>query len=177
MARVRRVLKRQRRLTVHAAQRAVDRPWHRTGLGCTVTTRHVTRRHVRAQALQAFPAQVRARPGRTRGRTIRQSVAERRRRRLGWRACCGGAEGRAPRRDLDPGIPAAATALPRDARGPERRSGAANPRRGPAGGRAPGHVSPRPVASASAPSAGARAATARLAALGLPSRFAGCLRP
>jgi RNA-directed DNA polymerase len=101
MASVRRVLKRTRRRKVNAAKSAVDRPWHRPCLGFTGTTRQVNRRHVSEKALKAFQAKVRALTGRTRGRTIRQSVAELRQLRLGWRACCGFAEGRSPRRDLD----------------------------------------------------------------------------
>ena len=98
---MRRVLKRTRRLTVHAAKSAVDRPWHRTCLGCTCTKRPVNRRHMREKALKAFQATVRALTGRTRGRTIRPIVAARRQRRLGWRAFCGFAAVRSPRRDLD----------------------------------------------------------------------------
>ena len=81
---VRRVLQRTRRLTVHAAKSAVDRPWHRPCLDCTCTQRPVNRRHVREQALKAFHAKGRALTGRTRGRTIRPSGAARRPRRLGW---------------------------------------------------------------------------------------------
>jgi RNA-directed DNA polymerase len=43
----------------------------------------------------------RASTGRTRGRTIRPIMTERRQLRLGWRACCGVAEGRSPLRDRD----------------------------------------------------------------------------
>jgi hypothetical protein len=56
---------------------------------------------VRDQALQAFNATVRAITRRTRGRTIRQIVTERRQLLLGWRAFFGVAEVRSPRRDLD----------------------------------------------------------------------------
>ena len=101
MARVTRFRKRKRRLQVKAAKRAVDRPWNRTCLGGTCTTRQCNRGQVREQARKAFPAKVRARTGRPRGRTIRQSVAERRPLRLGWRAFFGVAEVRSPRRDLD----------------------------------------------------------------------------
>jgi RNA-directed DNA polymerase len=86
------------------AQSAVDRPWNRTCRGCTCTRRQPNRRQVRAQALQAVHAQGRASTGRTRGRTIRQIVPARRQLRLGWRACCGVAARRAPRRALDPWI-------------------------------------------------------------------------
>ena len=100
-ASVTRVLKRTRRLKVHEAKSAVDRPWNRTFLGCTCTKRQVNRRHVSEKALKAFQAKVRALTGRTRGRTIRQIVAERRQLMLGWRAFFGFAEVRSPLRDLD----------------------------------------------------------------------------
>ena len=104
MARVRRVLERTLRLKVNAAKSAVDRPWTRTCLGFTCTTRQSNRRTVSEKALQAFKAQVRELPGRTRGRTMRQIVQELRQLRLGWRACFGFAEGRSPLRELDPWI-------------------------------------------------------------------------
>jgi RNA-directed DNA polymerase len=102
MARVTRLLKRPRRLTVRETKSAVDRPWNRTVLGVTFTTRQSHRRKVREQALQAFNAKVRAIPGRTRGRTIRPLGPELRQLRLGWRAFFGVAEVRSPRRDLAP---------------------------------------------------------------------------
>jgi hypothetical protein len=104
MASVRRVLKRTRRLKVTAAKSAVDRPWNRTCLGCTFTTRQCNRRTGRETALKAFHAKGRALTGRTRGRTRRPIVAELRQLMRGWRACFGFAEGRSPRRDLDPWI-------------------------------------------------------------------------
>ena len=100
----RRFLERQLRLTVNEAKSAVERPWNRTCLGFTFTRRQPKRRQVRETALKACNAKVRERPGRTRGRTIRQSVTARRQLMLGWRACFGFAEGRSPRRDLDKGI-------------------------------------------------------------------------
>jgi RNA-directed DNA polymerase len=100
-ARMTRVLERPRRLKVHAAQRAVDQPWTRMGRGCTCTARRPHRRQVREQALKAVTAPGRASMGRTRGRTIRPIVTERRQLRLEWRACCGVAEGRSPLRDRD----------------------------------------------------------------------------
>jgi hypothetical protein len=101
MASVRRVLERKLRLTVNETKSAVDRPWNRTVLGCTFTRRQSHRRQVSEKALKAFQAKVRELTGRTRGRTIRQIVQELRQRLLGWRAFCGVAEGRSPRRDLD----------------------------------------------------------------------------
>jgi RNA-directed DNA polymerase len=101
MARGTRFLTRQLRLTVKATKSAVDRPWNRTCLGCTLTKRPSNRWKVSEQALQAFNAQVRAITGRTRGRTIRQIGPERRPLLRGWRAFFGCAEVRSPRRDLD----------------------------------------------------------------------------
>jgi RNA-directed DNA polymerase len=104
MASVTRVLERTRRRKVNEAKRAVDRPWNRTCLGCTCTRRQPNRRQVRETALKALKAKVRAMTGRPRGRTIRPIVQALRQLSLGWRAFFGVAEGRAPRRDLDPWI-------------------------------------------------------------------------
>ena len=101
MARVRRFLEQKRRRTVTEAKSAVDRPWNRTGLGCTVTRRRGNRRQVSAPARQAFTAPGRATTSRTRGRTIRQRVTALRQLRLGWRAFFGVAEGRSPLRALE----------------------------------------------------------------------------
>jgi RNA-directed DNA polymerase len=101
MASVTRFLKRKLRLKVNEAKSAVDRPWNRTFLGFTFTKRQFNRRKVSEKALKAFQAKVRALTGRTRGRTIRQIVAELRQLMLGWRAFFGFAEVRSPLRDLD----------------------------------------------------------------------------
>jgi RNA-directed DNA polymerase len=101
MASVTRFLKRKLRLKVNEAKSAVDRPWNRTFLGFTFTKRQSNRRKVSEKALKAFQAKVRALTGRTRGRTIRQIVAELRQLMLGWRAFFGFAEVRSPLRDLD----------------------------------------------------------------------------
>jgi RNA-directed DNA polymerase len=101
MASVTRFLKRKLRLKVNEAKSAVDRPWNRTFLGFTFTKCQFNRRKVSEKALKAFQAKVRALTGRTRGRTIRQIVAELRQLMLGWRAFFGFAEVRSPLRDLD----------------------------------------------------------------------------
>jgi hypothetical protein len=98
---VRRVLERKLRLTVNETKSAVDRPWNRTFLGFTFTRRQPNRRQVSEKALKTFHAKVRELTGRTRGRTIRQIVTERRQLMLGWRAFFGFAEVRSPLRDLD----------------------------------------------------------------------------
>jgi RNA-directed DNA polymerase len=56
---------------------------------------------VSEKALKAFKVKGRELTGRTRGRTIRQSVPDLRQLILGWRAFFGVAEVRSPRRDLD----------------------------------------------------------------------------
>jgi RNA-directed DNA polymerase len=101
MARVRRLLQRTLRLTVKEAKSAGDRPWNRTFLGVTVTTRQVNRRQVSEKALTTCQATVRALTGRTRGRPRPQIVPELRQLRVGGRAFFGFAEGHSPRRDLD----------------------------------------------------------------------------
>lgn len=101
MASVTRFRKRKLRLKVNAAKSAGDRPWNRTFLGFTFTQRQSTRRKVSEKALKAFQAKGRALTGRTRGRTIRQIVAELRQLMLGWRAFFGFAAVRLPLRDLD----------------------------------------------------------------------------
>jgi RNA-directed DNA polymerase len=97
----RRQPERKLRLKVNEAKSVVDRPWNRKFLGFTFTRRQPNRRQVSAKALLAFKAKVRARTGRTRGRTIRQIVQELRQLILGWRAFLGFAEVRSPLRDLD----------------------------------------------------------------------------
>jgi RNA-directed DNA polymerase len=101
MARVTRFLECKLRLKVNAAKSAVDRPWNRKCRGFTFTRRQPNRRQLSEKALKAFKATGRAITGRTRGRTIRQIVAELRRVMLDWRAFFGFAEVRSPLRDLD----------------------------------------------------------------------------
>ena len=101
MASVTRFLERKLKLTVNTAKSAVARPWHRKFLGFTFTRTRPSRRKVSAKALQAFKANVRTVTGRTRGRTIRQIVAELRTLVLGWRAYFGFTEVPSPLRDLD----------------------------------------------------------------------------
>ena len=101
MASVTRFLERKLKLTVNTAKSAVARPWHRKFLGFTFTRTRPNRRKVSAKALQAFKANIRTVTGRTRGRTIRQIVAELRTLVLGWRAYFGFTEVPSPLRDLD----------------------------------------------------------------------------
>jgi RNA-directed DNA polymerase len=162
MASVRRVLERTLRLTVNEAKSAVDRPWNRTFLGFTCTRRQFNRRQVSEKALQAFQVKVRERTGRTHGRTMRQIVQGLGQVILGWRAFFGFAAVRSPLRDLDKWLRRRLRRLPLETMGPAGLPGAATTRRGPAAGLEHGQVSPRPVASASAPCTGDRAAPALL---------------
>jgi hypothetical protein len=173
MASVTRVRQRPRRRTVHEAKSAGDRPGNRTGRGVPCTQRPCHRRHVREQALKAFHAKGRALTGRTRGRTIRQLVADLRQRRRGWRACCGLAEVRAPRRALDPWI---RRRLRSDHGKPWGRSGARELR--PRGGGRPwagntGKSAHGPWRLRPSPARALARPPRACAALGLPSRFAG----
>jgi RNA-directed DNA polymerase len=101
MASVTRFLERRLRLKVNEAKSAVDRPWNRKFLGFTFTRTRPNRRKVSEKALKAFRAKVREVTNRTRGRTIRQIVAELRRTILGWRAYFKFTEVPSPLRDLD----------------------------------------------------------------------------
>ena len=101
MASVTRLLERRLRLKVNEAKSAVDRPWNRKFLGFTFTRTRPNRRKVSEKALKAFRAKVREVTNRTRGRTIRQIVAELRRTILGWRAYFKFTEVPSPLRDLD----------------------------------------------------------------------------
>ena len=101
MASVSRFLERRLRLKVNEAKSAVDRPWNRKFLGFTFTRSRPNRRKVSEKALKAFRAKVREVTSRTRGRTIRQIVAELRRTILGWRAYFRFTEVPSPLRDLD----------------------------------------------------------------------------
>lgn len=101
MAGVTRFLERRLKLKVNAAKSAVDRPSNRKFLGFTLTRGRVPRRKVDERPLRAFKARVRELTGRTRGRTMRQIVAELRRYILGWRGYFGFAEVTSPLLDLD----------------------------------------------------------------------------
>jgi RNA-directed DNA polymerase len=84
LASVTRFLARRLRLTVNAAKSAVDRPWRRTFLGCTLTTRRPYRRRVSDKALQALKQEVRQRTCRTRGGSLPRVVPDRRQSLNGW---------------------------------------------------------------------------------------------
>ena len=101
MASVTRFLERRLRLKVNETKSAVDRPWNRKFLGFTFTRTRPNRRKVSEKALKAFRVKVREVTSRTRGRTIRQIVAELRRTILGWRAYFRFTEVASPLRDLD----------------------------------------------------------------------------
>jgi RNA-directed DNA polymerase len=101
MASVRRFLERRLKLKVNEAKSAVDRPWSRKFLGFTFTRGRVPRRKVSEKSMLVFKAKVRELTGRTRGRAMRQVVAELREYILGWRGYFGFAEVSTPLVDLD----------------------------------------------------------------------------
>jgi RNA-directed DNA polymerase len=95
-------LSRYLKLTVNAQKSAVDRPWHRSFLGFTVSRRgKLKRRKVSDKSLKRFKLRIRVITRRTRGRTLNHIVTELRRYLLGWRAYFGYAEVKSPLRDLD----------------------------------------------------------------------------
>ena len=65
------------KLKVNAQKSAVDRPWRRKCLGGTFTNSGPHRSQVSEKALERFKAVIRGLTQRTRGKTIRQVVAER----------------------------------------------------------------------------------------------------
>jgi hypothetical protein len=85
MARVTCLIEDSLRLTVNARKSAVDRPWNRPFLGCTVS-RNGTKRKVAGKAIDKLKDRVRPLTPRTRGHRLRDVVAERRETRLGWKA-------------------------------------------------------------------------------------------
>jgi RNA-directed DNA polymerase len=101
MASVTRFLDGRLRLKVNEAKSAVDRPSNRKFLGFTFTRGRAPRRKVSEKAVLGFKAKVRELTSRTRGRTIRQIVAELRSYILGWKGYFGFAEVKSPLLDLD----------------------------------------------------------------------------
>jgi RNA-directed DNA polymerase len=104
LARVTRGLSRQLTRTVNAHKSAVDRPWRRKFLGVTCTPSGPHRRHVREKARERVKEVIRGRTQRTRGKTIRQVVAERGNHINGWQASCGLAHVPAVFQELASGI-------------------------------------------------------------------------
>lgn len=101
LASVTRYLKRKRKLVVNAAKSAVDRPWRRTFLGCSVTARQPNRRQVSAKALKAFKREIRRLTHRTRGVALLQVVCDVRRYVTGWDAYFSYAEATSVFKELD----------------------------------------------------------------------------
>jgi group II intron reverse transcriptase/maturase len=102
MAALRRLYARLR-LRVNEAKSAVARPWDRKFLGYSfwVAPGRVVKRRVAAKALAAMKVRVRDLTSRSRGRSIRQAVAELRRYLTGWREYFQLAETARVMRDLD----------------------------------------------------------------------------
>lgn len=99
---VSRWLSKQLKLTVNDQKSAVDRPWKRTFLGFTFSSRgQIKRIKVSGKALRTFKYNVRQITRRTRGRTIGHIVMDLRKYLLGWRAYFGIAEVTSPLVDVD----------------------------------------------------------------------------
>ena len=88
------------RLTVNARKSAVDRPWNRKFLGFTLSRRDYSLK-VADTALEKLKDSVRELSRRTRGRSLRQIVAELRTTLLGWKAYFGITEVLSPLREMD----------------------------------------------------------------------------
>jgi RNA-directed DNA polymerase len=101
LASVTRCLSRKLKLKVNVQKSAVDRPWRRKFLGCTCTNSGPHRRQVRDKALERFKEVIREITPRTRGKTIRQVVAELGHYRHGWKAYFGLAQGKSVCKELD----------------------------------------------------------------------------
>ena len=88
------------KLSINETKSAVDRPWHRTFLGFTMSAKD-KRLKVSEKALNAFKQKVRRMSARTRGRTINRIIAELRKYIQGWKAYFQLAEVKSPLRDID----------------------------------------------------------------------------
>lgn len=88
------------KLKVNREKSAVDRPWKRTFLGFTFTTRGLKRR-VSDKSMQGFKQEVRRLTRRTRGKQIQQIIEELKVYLTGWKGYYGFAEILSPLRDLD----------------------------------------------------------------------------
>lgn len=99
---VTRFLERRLRLTVNAEKSAVDRPWRRTFLGFSITSRrHGCRRRVSDKALKALRVEIRRLTRRTRGVSFLRVVWELRRYLDGWFGYFGFAEARRALKEID----------------------------------------------------------------------------
>ena len=87
------------KLSVNEAKSAVARPWHRSFLGFTISSR--ANRRVSLKAVKALKQRVRAITRRTRGRSIEQIISELRKYLTGWKLYYGIAQVRSMLRELD----------------------------------------------------------------------------
>jgi RNA-directed DNA polymerase len=101
MESVSRFLTRRLKLKVNGEKSAIDRPWKRTFLGFTFTSRRPNRRRVSAGAIEEFKQKVRRLTQRTRGKKIRQIIGELMVYLIGWKGYYGFTEAPSPLRDLD----------------------------------------------------------------------------
>lgn len=89
------------RLKVNVAKSAVARPWKRTFLGFSFSSRRGHKLKVSEKALQQLKYTIRTKCRRTRGHSIHQIIADLRENLLGWKAYFGIAQVKSPQRDLD----------------------------------------------------------------------------
>jgi hypothetical protein len=101
---VTRFLERRLHRTVQAAQSAVDRPWCRICLGCTLPTRRPYRCRGSDKALKALQEERRQRTGRTRGVALPRVGQALQRSRNGWDASCRVADAQASFTELASGV-------------------------------------------------------------------------
>ena len=93
-------LKRRLKLRVNLEKSAVDRPWHRTLLGFSFTSRDL-RRRVSEKALKALRAMVKQKTRRTLGVSFRSLLSGLRKTLLGWRSYYGFNEAPSPLQEVD----------------------------------------------------------------------------
>ena len=101
LASVTRCLARRLQRTVNAAKSAVYRPWRRTFLGFTLTTRRPYRRRVSDKALKVLKQEGRQRTCRTRGVSLPRVVHDLRQSLNGWYASFRLAEAQSPFKERD----------------------------------------------------------------------------
>ena len=98
-ASITRFLSHRLKLSVNEAKSAVARPWYRSFLGFTISSRG--NRRVSHKAVKALKQRVRAITRRTRGRSLSQIVSELRRYLIGWKLYFGITQVRSMLRELD----------------------------------------------------------------------------
>ena len=98
-ASIARFLSHRLKLSVNEAKSAVARPWRRSFLGFTISSR--ANRRVSIKAVKSLKQRVRAITRRTRGRSIEQIISELRKYLIGWNLYYGIAQVRSMLKELD----------------------------------------------------------------------------